>query len=131
MAVKFLTEDWAAEVSGALQAHEQFKSSADMTLQFVVTDAPEGEVKFYLDASGDDPVQTMGELEDADVTISSTYETASAMFSGELNTQMAFMTGKIKVSGNLAKLMTQQAALGHWASAVASLDVQYAGGSAT
>jgi putative sterol carrier protein len=125
MAVKFLTEDWAAEATGALQAHEQFKASADMSLQFVVSDAPDGEVKFYMDASGDDPVQAVGELEDADVTISSSYETASAIFSGELNTQMAFMTGKIKVNGNLAKLMTQQTALGHWASAVAGLDVEY------
>ncbi len=125
MAVKFLSEDWATEVTAALQAHEAFTSSADMSLQFVVTDAPEGEVKFYMDASGDEPVQKLGELEDADVTISSSYETASAIFSGELNTQMAFMTGKIKVSGNLAKLMTQQSALGHWATAVAGLDVEY------
>ncbi|MDR9451706.1 MAG: SCP2 sterol-binding domain-containing protein, partial [Acidimicrobiia bacterium] len=114
MAVKFLTEEWTAEVTAALQAHEQFKAAADMSLQFVVTDAPGGEVKFYMDASGDDPVQALGELENADVTISSTYETTSAIFSGELNTQMAFMTGKIKVNGNLAKLMTQQSALGHW-----------------
>jgi putative sterol carrier protein len=125
MAVKFLSDEWAAEVSSALQAHEQFKSAADMSLQFVVNDAPEGEVKFYMDASGDEPIQAMGELENADVTISSTYETASAIFSGELNTQMAFMTGKIKVNGNLAKLMTQQSALGHWASAVTGLDVEY------
>jgi putative sterol carrier protein len=96
-----------------------------MSLQFVVTDAPDGEVKFYMDSTGDEPVQVMGELENADVTISSTYETTSAIFSGELNTQMAFMTGKIKVTGNLAKLMTQQAALGHWATAVAGLDVEY------
>ncbi|MDH3398086.1 MAG: SCP2 sterol-binding domain-containing protein [Acidimicrobiia bacterium] len=125
MAVKFLSEDWAAEVTTALQAHEQFIESADMSLQFVVNDAPQGEVKFYMDASGGDPVQAMGELENADVTISSSYETVSAIFSGELNTQMAFMTGKIKVNGNLAKLMTQQSALGHWASAVAALDVDY------
>jgi putative sterol carrier protein len=125
MAVKFLTDEWATEITGALQAHEQFKATADMSLQFVVDDAPEGEAKFYMDASSDDPVQVMGELENADVTISTSYETATAIFSGELNTQMAFMTGKIKVNGNLAKLMTQQAALGHWASAVAGVDVDY------
>jgi putative sterol carrier protein len=67
----------------------------------------------------------LGELDNADVTITSNYETTSAIFSGELNTQMAFMTGKIKVSGNMAKLMTQQAALGHWASAVAALDIDF------
>lgn len=125
MAVRFLTEQWAEAVTEALQAHEQFKSSADMSLQFVVSDGPEGDAKFYMDASGDQPVQALGELEDADVTISSNYETASAIFSGELNTQMAFMTGKIKVNGNLAKLMTQQSALGHWSAAVAGLDVEY------
>jgi putative sterol carrier protein len=125
MAVKFLSEDWATEVTKTLQAHEEFKASADMSVQFVVSDAPEGEVKFYLDATGDDPVQVLGDLEDADVTITSNYETTSAIFSGELNTQMAFMTGKIKVNGNMAKLMTQQAALGHWASAVAALDIDF------
>ena len=66
MAVKFLSEDWAAQATQALQAHEQFKASADMSLQFVVSDAPEGEVKFYMDASGDEPVQTVGELENAE-----------------------------------------------------------------
>jgi putative sterol carrier protein len=125
MAVKFLSEDWATEVTQTLQAHEEFKASADMSVQFVVSDAPEGEVKFYLDATGDDPVQALGDLENADVTITSNYETTSAIFSGELNTQMAFMTGKIKVNGNMAKLMTQQAALGHWASAVAGLDIDF------
>ena len=125
MAVKFLSEDWATEVTETLRAHEQFKASADMSVQFVVSDAPEGEVKFYLDATGDDPVQALGGLENADVTITSNYETTSAIFSGELNTQMAFMTGKIKVNGNMAKLMTQQAALGHWATAVSGLDIDF------
>jgi len=125
MAVKFLSEDWATEVTQTLRAHEQFKASADMSVQFVVGDAPDGEVKFYLDATGDEPVQALGELDNADVTITSNYETTSAIFSGELNTQMAFMTGKIKVNGNMAKLMTQQAALGHWASAVSGLDIDF------
>ena len=94
MAVKFLSEDWATEVTNTLQGHEQFKAAADMSLQFVVTDAPDGEVKFYMDSTERQArSRLMGELENADVTISSTYETTSAIFSGELNTQMAFMTG--------------------------------------
>jgi putative sterol carrier protein len=125
MAVKFLSEEWAKEVTDTLRAHEDFKASADMSVQFVVSDAPDGEVKFYLDATSDEPVQSLGALDNADVTITSNYETTSAIFSGELNTQMAFMTGKIKVNGNMAKLMTQQAALGHWASAVAALDIDF------
>jgi putative sterol carrier protein len=39
--------------------------------------------------------------------------------------QSAFMTGKIKVAGNLAKLMMHQTALQQWASVGTSLDVEY------
>jgi putative sterol carrier protein len=125
MAYKFLTEEWAKAVSDGLAASEPFTSSAAMSLQFVVNDAPDGEAKFYMDATGDTPVQAMGEMENPDVTITSSYETASQIFKGDLNTQMAFMTGKIKVAGNMAKLMTQQAALGHYATVVSGIDVEY------
>ena len=47
------------------------------------------------------------------------------MAKGELNTQMAFMTGKIKVSGNMGKLMTNQAMLTHFANAMAGMQVDY------
>ena len=55
----------------------------------------------------------------------SAYETAAAISKGELNTQTAFMTGKLKVSGNLAKLMMQQAAITQWAAAVKGMEVEY------
>ncbi len=125
MALKFLTEEWAAAITEALKASEAFTTSANMSLQFVVSDAPDGEAKFYMDSTGETPMQAVGEMENPDVTITSSYETASKIFSGELNTQMAFMTGKIKVAGNMAKLMTQQAALGHYATAVSAVDVEY------
>ena len=60
-----------------------------------------------------------------DATITNDYETAVAISKGELNSQMAFMTGKIKVGGNMAKLMMNQALLGQFASASADLDVEY------
>jgi len=125
MAYKFLTDEWAKAVSDGLAASEPFTSSAAMSLQFVVNDAPGGEAKFYMDATGETPMQAMGQMEDPDVTITSSYETASSIFKGDLNTQMAFMTGKIKVAGNMAKLMTQQAALGHYATVVSGIDVEY------
>jgi putative sterol carrier protein len=125
MAYKFLSEEWAKAVSDGLAASEAFTSSAAMSLQFIVTDPPQGDGKFYMDATGAAPVQALGEMENPDVTITSSYETASQIFRGDLNTQMAFMTGKIKVAGNMAKLMTQQAALGHYATVVSGIDVEY------
>jgi putative sterol carrier protein len=53
------------------------------------------------------------------------YDTATAISKGELNTQSAFMTGKLKVSGNLAKLMMHQGAIQQWGSAVSDLEVEY------
>ena len=126
MPVKFLTEEWAQAVTEALQNHEQFRSSASMSLQFVVTEAPGArEAHFFLDATGEEPLQALGKLENPDITISATHDTAQAIFSGELNTQMAFMTGKIKVKGNLAKLISQQVALGQWSEVMANLDVEF------
>ncbi len=42
-----------------------------------------------------------------------------------LNTQTAFMTGKIKVTGNLAVLMMNQNIISQWGSAGETLDVDY------
>lgn len=125
---KFLTEDWANDVTRALNSHEGFKSAmgaADLGIQFNTEDGPEGEVDYYLKSSGGTSNVALGSLDDADVTVKQSYDTAAAISKGELNTQTAFMTGKLKVSGNLAKLMMHQAAIQQWASAVADLDVEY------
>ena len=60
-----------------------------------------------------------------DVTVTNTYETAVGISTGELNTQMAFMTGKLKVAGNMAALMRHQAVINQFATALSSLDVEY------
>lgn len=128
MAVKFLSEDWARAVTDALNAHPGFKSamgSADLTIQFNTTDAPDGTISYYLVAAGGQANLQLGEAPDADVTINQNYETASAISQGDLNTQTAFMTGKIKVSGNLAKLMMHQRAITEWGSAIRGLEVEY------
>jgi putative sterol carrier protein len=125
---KFLSEEWAAEVTTALNNHQGFKNAignADLTIQFNTTDTPDGEVDYYLQAGGGDARMAIGALEGADVTVKQTYDTATAISTGDLNTQTAFMTGKLKVSGNLAKLMMHQSAIQQWSSAVSQLDVEY------
>jgi putative sterol carrier protein len=128
MAYKFLSEDWANAVTAALNAHPGFKNSianADLGLQFDVADAPEGAVSYYMKAAGGSAELSLGTVDAADVTVGQTYETAVAISKGELNTQTAFMTGKLKVSGNLAKLMMHQAAISQWQSATQDIEVEY------
>ena len=125
---KFLSDEWAADVTAALNSHEGFKNAigdAELGIQFITSDAPEGEVSYYLKTSGGNATLALGTLEGADVTVSQSYDTAAAISKGELNTQSAFMTGKLKVSGNLAKLMMHQSAIQQWGAAVADLDVEY------
>ncbi len=125
---KFLTEEWASDVTAALNSHDGFRNAigaADLTIQFNTADAPDGEVDYFLQASGGATELGVGTVENPDVTVKQTYDTAIAISKGELNTQTAFMTGKLKVSGNLAKLMMHQGAIQQWGAAVSGLDVDY------
>lgn len=125
---KFLSEEWVADVTAALNGHEGFKNAIgdnDLAIQFVTDDGPDGPVSYYLSATGGEALMAIGELESPDVTVKQSYDTASAISKGELNTQTAFMTGKLKVSGNLAKLMMHQPAIQQWSAAVGQVDVQY------
>ena len=125
---QFLSEEWARDVTAALNSHDGFKNAigaADLAIQFETEDGPEGNVNYFLKSSGGTSNMALGDLEDADVTVKQSYDTATAIAKGDLNTQTAFMTGKLKVSGNLAKLMMHQSAIQQWGAAVAELDVDY------
>lgn len=125
---KFLSEEWAAAATDALNAHEGFKNAIGgdaLGIQFTTSDTPEGEVDYYLKTEGGVATIALGELEGADVTVKQGYDTAAAIAKGELNTQTAFMTGKLKVAGNLAKLMMHQSAIQQWSAAVSEMDVEF------
>jgi putative sterol carrier protein len=127
--VQFLTKDWLSELTETLNGHDGFAAAiadVDLSLQFEVTDAPDGtESHYYIDVADGSARAGAGDTEAPDATISNNYETAVAISKGDLNTQMAFMTGKLKVSGNMAKLMMNQAMLTKFAEAASALDIEY------
>jgi putative sterol carrier protein len=126
---QFLTHDWLSALTEAVNAHDGFKNAIadiELTLQFEVTDAPEGsEDRYYVAISDGTAEAAAGDAEEPDASIANDYETATAISKGDLNTQMAFMTGKLKVTGNMAKLMMNQTVLTQFAEAASSLDVEY------
>jgi putative sterol carrier protein len=125
---KFLSEEFMTEASGTLSTNPGFQnaiSNVELGVQFNVTDGPDGDVAYYLDIADGDASMVLGELDGADVTLTSTYETFVGISKGELNTQMAFMTGKLKVSGNMAKLMMNQAVFSQFTSALSGMDIEY------
>ncbi|HLE39329.1 MAG TPA: SCP2 sterol-binding domain-containing protein [Acidimicrobiia bacterium] len=125
----FLSTDWLADLTTALNAHAGFKgaiANVDLTLQFAVTDAPVGtEGRYFVDVAEGKALAAPGDADEPDATITNTYETSVAMSKGELNTQMAFMTGKIKVTGNMAKLMMNQSMLNQFAAAASGVKIEY------
>lgn len=128
MSVKFLSPEWAAAVQEALNTDPGFRGAigdADLGLQFHVTNTADGDIAYYLRSSGGSTELSLGEVEGADVTVGQTYDTASAIAKGDLNSQAAFMTGKLKVSGNLAKLMMHQSAISQWQNATRDIEVEY------
>jgi putative sterol carrier protein len=126
---KFLSTEWLQDLTDAVNAHDGFKSAianVELTLQFEVTDAPEGaESRYYIQVTEGQALASPGDAEEADATITNDYATATAISKGDLNTQMAFMTGKLKVSGNMAKLMMNQSMLNQFAAAAAAVEVEY------
>ena len=124
----FLSDDHFLAAKEALAGDAGFQNSianVDLAVQFDVTGAPDGDVSYYLSIA-DGAVDTdTGPLDDPDVTVSSDYDTSVAISKGELNVQMAFMTGKIKVGGNMAKIMMHQTVLNDYARVLSGLDVEY------
>jgi putative sterol carrier protein len=127
MAVKFLTDEWAKEVTEALNASDQFKQAAGShaaRIQNVVS-APDGEVKYYFVLENGQAQVSLGEIDNEDATISQDYETAAALMKNELSATAAYMSGRIRIGGELMKLMQLQGVIGALPQAVKDIDVEY------
>ena len=123
MAVKFLSQEWADEMTKGLNSSDDFQKAASgqsAKLQQVVTDTPDGEVKYYFTLDGGNAEVDLGELQDAEATVTQNYETAVGVTKQEINAQNAFMQGKLKISGNMMKLMQLQSVINAMPNAVAT-----------
>jgi putative sterol carrier protein len=110
----FLSDAWLEE---ARSIREEYEGQVEVKGQLirmnqVVTDVPfgDGVMHAHLDTTSGTVEIDTGHLEDPDVTVELDYETAKAIFV-EGNAQVgmqAFMAGKIKVQGDMAKLVAVQ-----------------------
>jgi putative sterol carrier protein len=125
--VKFLSEEWAKEVQNALSSSDAVKSAAgsmSARIQQVVT-TPDGEVKYWFKLEGGDVDLGIGDIENPDATITQDYDTAAALSKNELTGTAAYMSGKLRVTGDLMKLMQLQGVLGQLPAALKDIDVEY------
>ncbi|MDP8993142.1 MAG: SCP2 sterol-binding domain-containing protein [Actinomycetota bacterium] len=102
---KWLTQEWLDEQKRLAEGQPE-RPGATARMQYVVTEAPEGDIRYYWILENGKLLESrLGELSDAEVTLTVTYEDAMSIQKGELDANAAFMQGRIKVTGNMAKLM--------------------------
>ena len=103
---KYLTQEWLDE-SAKLAEDQPERPGATARMQYVVTGAPEGDAKYYWILENGKLLESkMGELADADFTITTSYDDSVKIQKGELDANAAFMQGRMKVTGNMGKLMS-------------------------
>lgn len=102
---KWLTQEWLDEQT-RLSADQPERPGASARMQYVITGGPEGDIRFYWVLQDGKLVEnSLGTLPDAELTLTQSYEDARKIQAGELDAQAAFMQGRVKVEGNMAKLM--------------------------
>jgi putative sterol carrier protein len=127
MGVRFLTDEWTSAAQAAMNADEGFVTAIGKhtaRLQQVVT-APDGEKRYYVKLEDGKAEVAMGDVDNPDATITQDYDTAKGISTGELSAVAAYMSGKLRVQGDLMKLMTMQGVLTQLPNALKSLDVEY------
>ncbi len=110
----FLSEEWMDE---ARKIREEYRGKTtppahQVKMNQIITDVPfgDGTINAHMDTTGGDLETELGHLDGADVTVTLDYATAKAIFvDGNPQAGMqAFMAGKIKVQGDMTKLMAMQ-----------------------
>lgn len=127
MGVKYLSDEWAKAVTEAVNANDAFKQQASgktAKVQNVVT-APDGEKKYFFKVENGQAEVSAGEIPDAEATLTTDYETSTALSKGELNGTAAYMSGKLKINGDLMKLMQLQGMFNTLPEAVKGIEVEY------
>jgi putative sterol carrier protein len=109
--VRYLSLAWIDALSEEVARSERLASLADthdITVTQVVTGGPEGDVSYHLRIGHGAVSFGAGPADDADVRMEQSWSTATAVATGELNAQEAFLKGLIKLTGNQQKLIDAQ-----------------------
>jgi putative sterol carrier protein len=104
--MKYLSQEFLDEAVRISQGFAD-RPNANARIQYVVGGGPEGDVSYYwVVVGGKLQDSKLGELPDADFTLRMSYDTSVKIQRGDLNPNVAFMTGKMKASGNVGKLLS-------------------------
>ena len=111
---EFLSDEWIAAAQAIREEYAGKATTAPppMRMNVVISEVPfgEGSLDAHIDTTAGELALDMGHLETADLTVTVDYLTAKAIFvdQDQQAVMQAFMGGKIKVQGDMTKLMAMQ-----------------------
>lgn len=117
MSHPFLSEAWMEAARSIRLKYQGQTAPVTMAIRMnqVITDVPfgDGVVKAYTDTSTGEVIMELGELADADVTITTDYHTALKILveQDQAAAMQAFMAGKVKIQGDMMKMMAMQTSM--------------------
>ena len=110
----FLSPEWMDAARAIREKYRGHAPKVAFVVRFnqVVTGVPFGDgiVHSHMDTSSGEVVMDLGHLEKVDATLTTDYSTARTIFVEQdpQKAMEAFLTGKVKVEGDMLKLMSMQ-----------------------
>ena len=117
MSHQFLSESWIEAARDIRHRYSGDVPAIDFVVRInvITTKVPfgEGTISAYIDTSNGSLEMELGSIEESDLTVTTDYETARKLFVEQDPTasMQAFMAGRIKVEGDITRLMVMQTSL--------------------
>jgi len=105
---RFLSPEWLADLAAAATGASG-PDEEPFTLQQVVVGPPD--VAWAVTVGAGKVIVEVGRVDSPTVTFSQDVATAAAIHRGELSAQAAFMTGRLRVGGDVRALLERQGTL--------------------
>jgi hypothetical protein len=117
MSHQFLSESWIEAARDIRHRYSGDVPVIDVVVRInvITTKVPfgDGTISAYIDTSNGSLEMELGSIEESDLTVTTDYETARKLFVEQDPTasMQAFMAGRIKVEGDITRLMVMQTSL--------------------
>ena len=128
MPVKYLSPEWIDAYNATVAADESVRAAMkgrNAVIQMLIAEGPDGEIHYWLRIGDGSVSAALGDADNAEVTISQSYDTAAKVNSGELDGQKAFTQGKVKIKGKMMKMMQLRGPLAELQKALDTIETQY------
>ena len=128
MPVKYLSPEWIDAYNATVAADESVRTAMkgrNAVIQMLIAEGPDGEIHYWLRIGDGSVSAALGDADNAEVTISQSYDTAAKVNRGELDGAKAFTQGKVKIKGKMMKMMQLRGPLAELQKALDTIETEY------